>query len=193
MRISREKARENRERVLAVASQRFRENGFDGVAVSDIMREAGFTHGGFYNHFASKEELAREAVASAWTAIAQERERAADIPELLAAYLSKAARGAPGKACPAAALAGDVARQGDTVKATFTEGLAGMIGGVADGLDGDDPAKRKLAIAVVSRMVGALMLSRAVPDDDPLAAEILSASREAILEELGRVVGKSEA
>ncbi|MDQ8036474.1 MAG: TetR family transcriptional regulator, partial [Pedobacter sp.] len=62
MKVSREQMAENRERIVAVAARRFREHGFDGISVADVMSEAGLTHGGFYGHFANKEELMAEAV-----------------------------------------------------------------------------------------------------------------------------------
>jgi len=61
MKVSREQAAENRERIVQVAAKLFRERGFDGVGVADLMKAAGLTHGGFYGHFASKEDLAGEA------------------------------------------------------------------------------------------------------------------------------------
>ncbi|MDP3748788.1 MAG: TetR/AcrR family transcriptional regulator [Phenylobacterium sp.] len=182
MRIGREKVRENRERVVTAASELFRTHGFEGVAVPELMKAAGLTHGGFYNHFASKEALAREALESAWAAMAQERGRARDLPQLLRGYLSEAARNAPGKACPAAALAGDVRRQSPSVRATFAEGLDSMIDSIEAAL-GDD-GRRAQAVGLVARMVGAVMLSRAVPDDHPLATELLEANLKAALEEL---------
>src|SRR5882757_537557 len=62
MRVSREKAAENRERIVDTAARLFREKGFDGVGVDEIMNGAGLTHGGFYGHFGSKEDLSTEAV-----------------------------------------------------------------------------------------------------------------------------------
>ena len=72
MRISKEQARENREKVVETASRLFRERGFEGVGVSDLMKTAGFTHGGFYNHFSTKDALATEALESAWSEMATE-------------------------------------------------------------------------------------------------------------------------
>jgi len=63
MRVSREQAEANREKILEVAGTLFRERGFDGTAVDDIMRRAGLTHGGFYGHFGSKDDLAAETCA----------------------------------------------------------------------------------------------------------------------------------
>ena len=65
MRVTREKAAENRERIVDTASRLFREKGFDGVGLDAIMKDAGLTHGGFYGHFGSKDDLAAEAVTRA--------------------------------------------------------------------------------------------------------------------------------
>jgi len=177
MRITKAEAEANRRRVVDVAAALFRTHGFDGVSVGELMKAAGFTHGGFYNHFASKEDLAREALEAAWTQMAEERARATDLDQLLQRYLSRAARGAPAKTCPAAALGGDVGRQSEAVKAVFAEGLEAMIASIQHGLGaGSEPEARATATALAARMVGALMLSRAVPDDHPLAQELLEAT-----------------
>src|SRR3954449_2014254 len=67
MRVSREHAAQNRERILDAAARLFRERGFEGIGVADLMKEAGLTHGGFYGHFSSKEDLIAEASARALT------------------------------------------------------------------------------------------------------------------------------
>lgn len=186
MRITRQQAEENRDRVLAAASELFRARGFDGVTVADVMKAAGLTHGGFYNHFPSKEALAAEALGSAWASMAAQRARAQNLPQLLRAYLSAAARDTPGKACPAAALGGDVSRQTEPVKAAFAQGLEEMIRSVAASLPGEPACARRRAVALVTRMVGALTLARAAPPGHPLADELLAANLEAALEEAGR-------
>jgi len=184
VRISKEQAAENRERVVDAASGLFRERGFDGVAVAELMRTAGFTHGGFYNHFPTKEALAAEALSRAFDEMAVVRARAGDMPEMLRGYLSKTARRAPGKTCPAAALAGDVARQPAPVREAFAGGVEGMIQTFADQIGGPDARKR--ATALLAQMVGGLMLSRGVPDDHPLADEILKAALAGCLAEVRR-------
>jgi TetR/AcrR family transcriptional regulator, transcriptional repressor for nem operon len=186
VRISKAQAQANRTRVVETAAELFRARGFEGVSVGELMGEAGFTHGGFYNHFGSKEALAAEALAAAWAQMAAERARARDLPQLLEGYLSGAARAAPGKSCPAAALAGDVVRGPAPVRAAFADGLEGMIASVAEGLpEGEPVARRERAVALVAAMVGALMLSRAVPDDSPLADELLAATRKKAIRDLG--------
>lgn len=185
MRISKAQAQANRDRVVDAAAGLFRARGFEGVAVSEVMRAAGFTHGGFYNHFASKEALAAAALAQAWREMAAERDRAGDLPQLLARYLSPASRRAPGKSCPAAALAGEVGREGAEMKTVFAEGLEGMIQSITAALPLREAASgRSRAIELVAGMVGALMLSRAVPDDSALAEELLQATLQGALREI---------
>src|SRR3954467_11321554 len=89
MKVTREEAARNRERIVEAAARRFRERGFEGIGVADLMKEAGLTHGGFYGHFESKEQLMAEALASA---MARSRQRWA-----------KRAAGSPGD--PVGALA----------------------------------------------------------------------------------------
>lgn len=185
MRITETQAKENRERVVDVACELFREHGFDGIGVADVMKAAGFTHGGFYNHFSSKEALSAEATRRAFERMAAVRERARDVTELLTKYLSRTGRKALAKGCPAAALGADAARQSDSVKAEFAQGIEGMITSLTRRLEaeGADEDARIRAINIVSKMVGALMLSRAVPDDAPLAQEILATSLDGCLAE----------
>jgi TetR/AcrR family transcriptional repressor of nem operon len=182
MRISKEQAAENRERVVEAASELFRQRGFDGVAVADLMRAAGFTHGGFYNHFPTKEALSAEALTRAFDEMAAVRGKNADLAEMLSGYLSKAARRAPGKTCPAAALAGDVARQPAPVRVAFADGVDAMIESFAAQIGGPDARDR--ATALLAKMVGGLMLARGVPDDHPLADAFLKATLASCLDEV---------
>lgn len=175
MRISREQAQENHDKVVTTAAKLFRERGFDGVAVGDLMKAAGFTHGGFYNHFKSKDELSGQALDQAFRQMDEQRARVESLDELLSQYLSEAARRAPGRACPAAALAGDASRQGEPVKQVFAEGFERMVTTMAARLP-DGPQARGEAIALLSRMVGALALARAMPEDSDLGREVLSAA-----------------
>lgn len=181
MRITAEQAGENRRRVVEAASRLFREHGFDGVSVADIMKAAGFTHGGFYNHFASKEALAAAALDHAFAEMAEQRARAADFEAMTADYLSDLHRRARGRGCPAAALAGDTPRQSAAVREAFGRGTEAMVEAFAealpDALDGAD--RRREAVEVLCRMTGALSLARAVPEGDPLAGELLAVARAA--------------
>src|SRR5258708_37361157 len=89
MRVSREKAEENRERIVETASRMFREGGFEGVGVDAIMMGAGLTHGGFYGHFGSKDDLAAEAVTRALERSVENQGRFKNLRDLVAAYLSE--------------------------------------------------------------------------------------------------------
>lgn len=183
MRVSKEQAAENRRRVVEVASALFRERGFNGIGVADLMKEAGLTHGGFYGQFASKEDLAAEACARAMEAMAERWNDSAETTDddrlsaLLEGYLSPRHRDHSAAGCPIAALGVDVSRQGGAVRGAFTQGLRPFIDRLQRLLPGRSAeAKRKAALATLSGMVGALILARAV-DDSTLSEEILEAAR----------------
>src|SRR5437870_9078504 len=113
MKVSREQAAQNRERILHAAAQLFRERGFEGVGVADLMKEAGLTHGGFYGHFSSKEDLMAQACARAsarsrslWSKLA-ERSPQDPLSEIAGVYLTSRHRDNPGEGCLMAALATD--------------------------------------------------------------------------------------
>lgn len=186
MKVSREQMAENRERILGVAARRFREHGFDGISVVDVMSEAGLTHGGFYGHFANKEELMAEAVGRAvadtralW-AQAREKKDADPLAELVHGYLSPRHRDRPGQGCAMAALAVDSTRHGPQVREALTNGLRQQIEDMAGLMPKAEAGEqRQQALASYAAMVGALVLSRAV-DDPVLSAEILSATEAAI-------------
>ncbi|MBI1203738.1 MAG: TetR family transcriptional regulator [Rhodopseudomonas sp.] len=187
MRVSREKAAENRARVIAAASRLFREKGFNGVGVADIMQAADLTHGGFYGQFDSKEDLAAQACQAAnatsakvWQGIA---EHAPDKPlqALVDHYLARKHRDKPATGCAFAALAIDAARQGENVRQVFTEGLMSLVDILAAAMpDGSKPQRRRQALAAMSELIGAVILARAV-HDPVLSDDILSAARKDIL------------
>lgn len=172
MRISEEQVRKNRQKVVARASRLFRENGFDRTSVNDLMKAAGFTHGGFYNHFASKDDLAREALDHAFRQLDGIRDGMPTLVDFVASYLSEEARDAPGSTCPAAALAGEVARQPDAVKVIFADGLERMISSIVKLLP-DTNSARSDAADIACRIVGALTLARAMPRSSDLGRELL--------------------
>src|SRR5258708_32769111 len=115
MKVSREQAAENRARVLEVAGRLFREKGFDGIAVAEIMKGAGLTHGGFYHQCGSKDDLAAEACAQMLAGAAERWRKLGDgkdpLGTLARSYLSARHRDGPGNGCVIASLAGDAARQ----------------------------------------------------------------------------------
>jgi TetR/AcrR family transcriptional repressor of nem operon len=178
MRVSREKAAENRERIVETAARLFRENGFDGIGVDAIMKEAGLTHGGFYGHFASKDDLAAEAVALALQGGTDWLRRASDLDEFVADYLSERHRADLANGCALAALGGDMVRQGEGVRRGLTAGLRAQLERFTDFFkDATAARRRKRAIATLAGIVGALTLARAV-NDAALSREILAAARD---------------
>jgi TetR/AcrR family transcriptional repressor of nem operon len=184
MKVSKAQAQENRAHIVQTAATLFRERGYDGVGVADLMASAGFTHGGFYKHFGSKADLMAEAAAVGLQEIADKSEGVGPV-DYVERYLSRAHRDSPGDGCTMAALSGDAARQTPAVKATFAQGIDNLLATLAH-QDGalDAPARQKARerrLAVIAQLVGALVLSRACPDDSPLADEILEVCRAAIL------------
>jgi TetR/AcrR family transcriptional repressor of nem operon len=182
MKVTREQVARNRQRILEVAGKLFREKGFDGVSVADIMNKAGLTHGGFYGHFASKEALAAQACAVAvadtmdtWAALAGDKS-ADQLGAIVTAYVTPRHRDDLGGGCVLAALGADAVRQRGAVRRAFTEGIrstVAMLSRIAPGRS--DLAKREKALATLAGLVGALTLARAAQDPS-LSDEILNAA-----------------
>src|SRR5260221_10212340 len=179
MRGSREKGVENRERIGETASRMFRENGFDGVGVDAIMNAAGLTHGGFYGHFGSKEDLAAEAVTRALERSLEKQSRHTNLRDLVSEYLSEWHRADRANGCAIAALGADMVRQGEGVRRGLTVYVRAQLDRFTRLLrNGTAASRRKRAITTFAGMVGALTLARAV-DDPALSKEILAVARDA--------------
>lgn len=173
MKVSKEQVARNRAHILEAAGRLFREGGFDAIGVDAVMKEAGMTHGGFYGHFESKQDLMARSVAHALEQ-ADESWAAGPVPmaALAAAYLSQDQCDNPGEGCALAALGSDVARQSPAVRRVFTDALRTRIDRLAGVLPGTSPAaRRRTAIAAWAGLVGAMVLARAV-DDPALSREI---------------------
>ncbi|WP_213285425.1 TetR/AcrR family transcriptional regulator [Bradyrhizobium sp. sGM-13] len=188
MRVSRIQAAENRQTVINVASRLFRERGFDGIGLKDLMKGAGLTQGGFYKQFASKEDLAAEASRRALESASRRwSDAAAENPDdplgaVIAFYLSADHREEKMDGCPIVALGSDAARQGSDVKAAFEAGIKAhleVLGRFIAETDGE--ASSGKAMAILSTMVGAVTLSRVVNDPD-LAQALLNAAVEQVRE-----------
>jgi TetR/AcrR family transcriptional repressor of nem operon len=186
MRVSREKAAENRERIIAVASTLLREKGFDGIGVADIMKAADLTHGGFYGHFESKDDLAAQAchaaLATAATRWADVRDNAGDgaFEAMIAYYLSPRQYDNPGRGCALVALGAEAPRQAKSVRAVFRDGLLRLVDVLMAAIPGSKAARRRKSLAVMAQLVGAGVLARAV-NDKALADEILDAAKQDLL------------
>jgi TetR/AcrR family transcriptional repressor of nem operon len=178
VRVSKEKAAENRERILSAAARLMRERGISGAGVDALTEAAGMTHGSLYSQFGSKERLVEEAVAYAIAAKGQEMPEVLSLSAYVSEYLSATHRDGPGNGCPLAALCCDVSRQSEGVRERFTSGVRGMIarlsGRMGTGLK--QPQRDEAALGTIASLVGALVLARAV-NDPKLSDDILRATR----------------
>lgn len=186
-RVSREQTDHHRDAIADASARLFRERGFQGVSVADLMAAAGLTHGGFYGHFASKDALLASACGKAFAQSSQRwrgRAAAAATPPqalraIVDAYLSPASRDQAGTSCPAAALAADVARApaGAPVRRAYLDGVKALLDQLASLSAAPDPAgRRAAALLQLSALVGALVLARAT-GGDPLSDDVLRAVR----------------
>lgn len=189
MRVTREQAAENHDRIVETAARLFRERGFEGVGVAELMQAAGLTHGGFYGHFESKEDLMERACERALEGSTERWRRRADgargpaaLRALARGYLTERHRDDPGNGCLLASLGPDAARHGPGVRRAITRWLDSSLGFLAQHVRGRTAAARRAkAIATLSAWVGAMVLARAVADE-ALSREILAAA----LSETGR-------
>lgn len=184
MRYPAEETAERHRRILEVASVLFRERGFDGVSVGQVMKASGMTQGAFYHHFASKEALIEECLRAASAKSLEKMAAFAERPESMAAhiqeYISEWHRDALGTGCMIAALGSDAAHE-PFVQPVFTEHVEGVLNGLMmPAVSSELSGSRRDAIRTLSGMVGALILSRAV-DDPELSKEILHESRSAFV------------
>jgi TetR/AcrR family transcriptional repressor of nem operon len=178
MRISKEKAAENRDRILKAASRLMREHGISGVGVDTLTEAAGMTHGSLYSQFGSKERLVEEAVADAIASKGQELRGGATVDDYVSEYLSAEHRDDAGRGCPFAALCCEMRHQSKGARERFTAGVKGMVGWLSSRVDKGPKQKRRedQALATLSSLVGALVLARAV-NDPKLSDDILRATR----------------
>ncbi|APO76001.1 TetR family transcriptional regulator protein [Rhizobium etli 8C-3] len=170
MRVSRAQAEANREAVINAASRLFRERGFDGIGLKDLMKGAGLTQGGFYKQFESKDDLvaqaSRRAMESAtrrWSSVAASSSD--PLEAIIGFYLSQGHQQEKADGCPLVALGSDAARQSEEVRVPFQDGIEAHLQ-VLDELmptsKGSKPYEK--AMAVLSLMVGAVTISRILND-----------------------------
>ena len=171
-----------RARIVEATSRALRRRGLDGASIPALMKQVGLTHGGFYSHFRDREELLAEAIAFAGNETARRVLDAGtpDVEGMLAAYLSPEHAAHPEYGCVLAALGAEGAHQPPKVRRTFAHTARGFLQLVEQKLH---PRRRSEtpsdeALAVASRMIGAVVLARLV-QDEALAARILAAARAA--------------
>jgi TetR/AcrR family transcriptional repressor of nem operon len=177
-------------RLVEAAAARFKERGVDGISLSDLMKELKLTHGGFYRHFDSRDELVTEALELALTQTGQDmREHLfdgdkPDIAALVDYYLTEAHRDGRAAGCAVAALAGDAPRKSADMQAQFRKQIETILQTLSEAVRASGSAEagdsRATAILVLSALYGALIMARAV-GDSPLSREVLSTVRKRVL------------
>jgi len=188
MRKSREEAVRTRERIIAAAAEQFREHGVVATALADLMKAAGLTHGGFYKHFTSKDELVREVTAATVDQTTSLIRRAAEkrpgrkgLVDAVAIYLSPEHRDNPGQGCALAALGPELGRAGAKTRAEATDGFLKLVDVLAKHAEAMRPDEaRKRAIAAAASMIGAMTMAR-ITKDPELSDTILKSSADLVV------------
>lgn len=181
MKVSREQAAENREKILDTAAKLFRERGFDGIGVADLMKAAGLTHGGFYGHFKSKDDLMAQACTRsvdellAAGEVRRKSEKGDPVSGFLENYLSLGHRDNPGSGCLMAALGAEAPRQSAEVRSAFTLNAKRLWNALTQLLSTklDPETARQQAVVTLATLVGAQIIARAV-DDEAMSREVLA-------------------
>jgi TetR/AcrR family transcriptional repressor of nem operon len=187
MRKSRQETAETRQRIVEAASNKFRLQGIGSTGLADFMGEAGLTHGGFYKHFASKEQVVQESMALAADSLLDTLESALaaqpagrGVKAIIDRYLSTEHRDNVVGGCPFVALASELARGSEEVRDMTTASLTHLAELIAGQLPDMPPAAaRKKAWVMLSTMIGAMSVARMV-NDDALAASILRDARKSL-------------
>jgi TetR/AcrR family transcriptional repressor of nem operon len=185
MRKSKQEAAETRRRIVKAAAAKFRQNGISGTGLSDLMAAAGLTHGGFYRHFDSKDQIVAEACAAATeSAIARffsNKSPQSGLKARVAKYLSPAHRDDPSAGCPLAALGSEIARSDEKTRAAATQAFLELVNIIAaeSGKTRPDVARRRALVAAAT-MIGALTMSRIVTDSELSAAILREAAKQLV-------------
>jgi AcrR family transcriptional regulator len=184
------------DQILAVASRALRRDGYAGVHVAEVMKEAGLTHGGFYAHFPSRDALLVEALARAGRDSAAALARAADkhrgegasaFRSLVETYLSDRHLVSCETGCPVAALGSDMPRQSLAVRAASALRVERLIDSVRDTLPG---TSRGIAAVITGTLVGTLQLARGLGDNDEGRA-VLAAARDTLIRQYDKPAARS--
>jgi TetR/AcrR family transcriptional repressor of nem operon len=194
MKVRKEVTAEHKEQIIAAAARRYRERGFEGISVADLMKDVDLTHGGFYRHFSSKDELiVASSLRAASETIAKWRRIADDasgdrLEAIVESYLSLRHHDHPETGCVLATLGGELSRQSASVKKAVTDGELQMIDFLSGIAPGDTKAlRRKQAIIALASMVGGMTLAR-LTSDSGLRREILRDVAHSIPKSVSRIV-----
>src|SRR5262249_44694857 len=180
MRRSKQDAAATRQRIVRESAAAFRKNGIAATGLSDVMAAAGLTHGGFYRHFASKDQLVTEACDAAAKSLAEQLAASTSkktprdgLRTIVKKYLGAAHRDEPEDGCPVAALGSEIARGDARTRAAATQGFLKLAEIIASQFRNSPPdVARRRALVAVATMIGALTMSR-IATDSELSADIL--------------------
>jgi AcrR family transcriptional regulator len=170
VRYAKEHKHETRQRIIATAGHRLKQDGIDGSGVATLMKDAGLTNGAFYTHFASKDELVAIAIADQLHAlnariVEQAEPGRAGLEQIVRWYLSAEHRDNPGDGCPNAALLDEIGRCATATRQAYTEGLLVVIDGLAARVaPHDPPSARVKSLGLLGMLAGTLQLARALTD-----------------------------
>lgn len=188
MRKSKEEAAKTRVRIVHSAATELRKHGIARTGLAELMHEAGLTHGGFYRHFASKNELVAEACAVAMDSLIASmnkgisKKRAGNaLKVVISQYLSKDHRDHPEESCPLAGLGSELARCDDDVRKMATDAFQRLADLVEGQLDLPREAAKRRAIVSACTMIGAMTVSRIV-DDPALSDAILKETERSLVQ-----------
>jgi TetR/AcrR family transcriptional regulator, transcriptional repressor for nem operon len=188
MRKSKRETEETHKRIVEMAADEFRQHGIVTSGIADLMAAVGLTHGGFYRHFESKEQLVADATAAALDTILDTLASApagkkgrTGFKAAIAMYVCAEHRDNPRDGCPLAALGSELARSDKRVRDVATTGFSRMIEILAAHFDQARPAEaRKRAMATAAAMIGAITMSR-VLTDKKLSDSLLQAVEESAM------------
>ena len=188
MRKSKQEAAVTRQRIIKAAAEEFRQNGIAGTGLSDLMAAAGLTHGGFYRHFDSKDQIVAEACTAAAESLVEQLAASASrkspqrgLKAIVESYLSAAHRDEPADGCPVAALGSEIARSDEKTRAAATQAFLKLVQIIAAASDNTRPdVARRRALVAAATMIGALTMSRVVTDSELSAAILRQTERHLI-------------
>ncbi|WP_426533344.1 TetR/AcrR family transcriptional regulator [Bradyrhizobium sp. McL0615] len=172
--------------ILQAGAKALRTNGFNGIGVDGVAASAGVTSGAFYSNFSNKEALLDEVIESCLgepfidSESGSLAERQARLKEWLAMYISADHRADPASGCVMPTLSADVARSSPQIRATYERRMLVLVQKMSNALDGAGPDREKRAWSIIAMMIGAIAISRAMPDgegaDQALAAALQTAT-----------------
>ena len=187
MRKSKQEAAATRQRIITAAAAAFRKNGIAETGLSDLMAGAGLTHGGFYRHFDSKDQIVAEACTVAAEALVEQLAAAAakkprrGLKTIVENYLSVAHRNEPEDGCPLSALGSEIARADEKTRAAATQAFLRLVGVIGAQFGKAPPhVARRRALVAATTMIGALTMSRIVTDSE-LSAGILREAKKQLV------------